>query len=459
MESSVASSPQKGAIPEKTPEQKLEDFQRLFMSTGASLDEAKEVVAALGKELGMKDVDRFKTYFEHYTVREFFDEMNWKKRAALFCSIQRAVNCLQELSDAQKKMEADLAEEERKPLDPKTTESLNETWVGRYGFPLHPTQECTSQTLNTMYRNLKNRRGSAEVVKGLYTLEDSRHMGDSPRKRRQLTHDFDLVDRQKTDDEDNPHFYPNKSPWLYIVALAAMLRTFCKAGSYYVDDPDTGSQVLNIDRALIEEHLALCQAFVLQWVNRPKPPQDGLIVKQLSRIDKHIRARWWREYRDNPSRPFSWAIRRTEQLADNSWSTDISFLMFPPRSTGNGNTDSPLRKKRGRQGRATSSGGGAQAEPKRKGQRKGEGKGSSGRSGAATAGPRLRSEKCPYKGGMAKCCIQQGDKRFCKFYQKEGGCTKDGCDFEHSCWIMTGPNTVCGKNHAGCNHKGKFVKA
>lgn len=91
---------------------------------------------------------------------------------------------------------------------------------------------------------------------------------------------FDLVDKSKPDDEDHPRDFPNKYPWVYLVALENMPRIFAKAGTYCVEDPKQGkSQVFNIERAPKEEHLANSRSFVLEWVNRSRPPAEHVIVQ------------------------------------------------------------------------------------------------------------------------------------------------------------------------------------
>ena len=69
--------------------------------------------------------------------------------------------------------------------------------------------------------------------------------------------DFDLIDNTTPDNDDDPNFLPNKSPWLFFIALEAMLRTFCKAGSHMVKDHATAKPVINVDRIPIEEHLVM----------------------------------------------------------------------------------------------------------------------------------------------------------------------------------------------------------
>ena len=117
------------------------------------------------------------------------------------------------------------------------------------------------------------------------------------KKRRKLDTDFDLTDKSVPDNDDDPYFLPNKSPWFFLIALEAMLRTFTKAGTYTVKDPDTGMPVVNVGRTPIEEHLAMARKFVLEWADRRSPPQEHAVTRQMARIDIHIRKRWWQLHR------------------------------------------------------------------------------------------------------------------------------------------------------------------
>ena len=79
-----------------------------------------------------------------------------------------------------------------------------------------------------------------------------------------MSADFDLVDKLAPDSDSDPNFLPNKSPWLFLIALEVLLRTFCKAGTYMVEDPNTGTPVVNVERTPIEEHLVMGRKFVLE---------------------------------------------------------------------------------------------------------------------------------------------------------------------------------------------------
>ena len=126
----------------------------------------------------------------------------------------------------------------------------------------------------------------------------------------------------------NPHFDPYASPWLFLIALENLLRSFCKAGTYSVRDPDTGTDVVNVERAPIEDHLAMARSFVFEWTTKEHSPPEGAVINHLKRIDIHLRQRWWQNYNENPSWTFTRAIKRAESLADNQWSFDYSSTIY-----------------------------------------------------------------------------------------------------------------------------------
>ena len=82
----------------------------------------------------------------------------------------------------------------------------------------------------------------------------------------------------------------NQNPFLWLLALEIFLRSLCKAGSYLVQDPEhdrspdaiaASPKVLNIERAPIEEHLAQCRSFILDWTTKGKGSSDHLVFTQI----------------------------------------------------------------------------------------------------------------------------------------------------------------------------------
>ena len=235
------------------------------------------------------------------------------------------------MTQAKAKQQEQLRNDNKIPMDPVLNKSLTETWQRLYKVPLAPSQELSSQVLNEMYRGLFNRNGEAKPVEGLYTKENVLSLDRAAReakKRRRLSADFDLVDKLVPDSDTNPHFSPYKSPWLFLIALENLLRTFCKAGTYMVQDPDTRTAVVNVERAPIEDHLVMARKFVFEWTIKEHPPPERAVIRHLARIDIHIRRRWWKNYNENPSWTFTRAIKGAEGLADNQWSFDYSSTIY-----------------------------------------------------------------------------------------------------------------------------------
>ena len=156
-------------------------------------------------------------------------------------------------------------------------------------------------------------------MRGLYTLEERQKLSEPPKKRKEhLSATFDLLDKSIPDDTEDPHYNSSKSPWFFLIALEAMLRTFVKAGSYYVpDDMDKSKNIVNVEKGPIEDHLARVRQFILEWKNHPKGIKDMYIMRQVTRIDLFIREKWWRMYRDaDPEVSFTYCIRAVEATAE-----------------------------------------------------------------------------------------------------------------------------------------------
>ena len=120
------------------------------------------------------------------------------------------------------------AGDEHLPIDPEVNKSLTSVFKQKYGYPLHPTQEYTSQLVSAMYRGLKRRAGGqaqAKPARGLYTLKERQKLAEPQKRKPPLTTNFALLDKSVPDDEEDPHYNSNKSPWLFLVALEAMPRT------------------------------------------------------------------------------------------------------------------------------------------------------------------------------------------------------------------------------------------
>ena len=140
------------------------------------------------------------------------------------------------------------------------------------------------------------------------------------------------------------------------------MRSLCKAGSYLVTVPEDERspediaalpKVLNIERAPIEEHLAQCRAFILEWTNKGKGTSGDIIFAQVSRIDLSIRQKWIDIYRSNVPEGITCnkCIKRTECTSETMWGTDLSRDMHPAftRQAGPGKGDKLNRFAKGQQ--------------------------------------------------------------------------------------------------------------
>ena len=224
----------------------------------------------------------------------------WVKDGPVYVHMSLAFGASVKIHKKKENEEHNLHGDDKAPMDPDDYKSLSDACKKHYGFNLHHTQEYTSLLMNRMFSMLRNRaQGEAKPVKGLHTQEDTIKFGQKKNRPRPLSGtNLDLVDLSKPDDEEKTSYCPSRSSWLFIIAMEAMLRTFAGAGTYLVDDPERGNdKTLDVARELIEEHLAQCRSFVLDWCARPTPPQQGLIVSHVSRIDLSIRKKWWRLYR------------------------------------------------------------------------------------------------------------------------------------------------------------------
>ena len=99
----------------------------------------------------------------------------------------------------QEKCEEQLRGDDKVPMDPILNQSLNEARNKLYHVPLAPSQELTSQILNRMYRELKNRNGEAKPVEGLYTKENVLSRPSGKRKEKEE----EVCDRLRSDRQNN----------------------------------------------------------------------------------------------------------------------------------------------------------------------------------------------------------------------------------------------------------------
>lgn len=160
-------------------------------------------------------------------------------------------------------------------------------------------------------------------------------MREPKRRLRDFNKDFGLIGKSKTADDEEPAFYANRSPWLYLVAFEAMLRTFCKAGTYTVPDVQNGAKPsFMVEREPGEEHLAQRRAFVLDRFNRSRKLSDDVLIRQPARLDMNIRKKWWKLFIENKTegRTFTSCVRDSGAYAEQQWDQDLSIVMYPSPS-------------------------------------------------------------------------------------------------------------------------------
>ena len=432
-----------------------DEFRRVMRSVGMEEGETEEVLEETWK-LGVKTGRQFAGYFgpEGESLHTFWKGVSrWKGRGAIFSNMREAHELLN-------RMKSQRVEEEKvmldptldNPIDPRTNELLTKIWKQRYGFRLHPSQEGTHQILGSMWRMLQRRQIVASPVKGLHTLQSTG--GIEPTKKQWQVGDLRLL-TQDEGKEKEVRYRAGANPFLFLMALESMLRTLAKAGSYPVDDPDDDRteaerkecpQVLNIDRELIEDHLAQCRAFVIEWSTKARPPDPGAVTRQLSRIDQRIRDKWCRLYREKDSKTFSRCIKETEAMAESLLAADLTKEMEKSPGPKGGRDGKGTRQetrvkvtKRKRERSPTP------GPPK--GAREGKGNGQK-----ITFFPGFK-----IKGKPVKAARTMGTRQFCRF-NSEKKCNKGAkCNFDHACSVLVSKDSICGAKHAPCDHSGKTI--
>ena len=437
------------------------EFVAYMRTQNFTLEDATDVaekVAAAGL-LSASDFLGFYSTKGTDMYRFWADQHDWQGKGGILARLRHMFDNLEASAESAKQQDALLMDPEiDNPIDKKTHDSLTRTWLSLYGYRLHPTQEGTHQVLGSMWRSLLSRQITSGPIKALRTLHSTH--GIEPVKKRLKIGQLDVLTNEDRKPSTQSHVL-NQNPFLWLLALENFLRSLCKAGSYLVEDPEdersaeaitARPKVLNVDRAPIEEHLAQCRAFILEWINKSKGNSDHLIFAQISRIDLAIRSKWTDEYRENmpPGVTFTRCMMKHKASAEQLWSTDLSRDMqpFPKHEKGEGKGAKPDRfaKQTAAAARQTKGAG-----KQKKGAAKGTAKGVSKTENSVKLGqPAFVANK--------KVMTAQGDgtKSYCSFFNKNG-CTKAECAFLHKCNVLTSPTTVCGKDHPASKHVGATV--
>ena len=440
------------------------ELQAAFKAQGMSQDELAEVGVELANRTGTTNVNQFVGYFgamDDFIIKFWQGKPSWNNKGSLLAYMRNALVALSKAADKVRSSEDSLLDVTLdNPIDPKTNKSLTMTWVQAYGYGLHPTQEATNQILGSMWRKLQLRQTQADPVKGLHTLESTG--GIEPGKRAWAIGDLRIIDENDAKGKE-VQYHVRANPFLFLCALEVMLRTLTKAGSFWVTDPEDDRPIdevraqpqrIMIDRELIEDHLANCRSFVLEWTTKARPPHNGAITNQLSRIDLRLRERWTKLYRENKpeGRTFSKCIRECIPTADSLWSADLSKEMSSSKGDGKGRERPDPRYRTPERRRDPK----AKKTPDRTRDRSRH-KEKTGKGGSKDKDSKKIKPGTPIKvknGKMAKSANKRDTKSFCRFFQI-GKCDKgDACRFVHTCNVMVGQTKVCEGKHPGMEHTG-----
>ena len=212
-----------------------------------------------------------------------------------------------------------------------------------------------------------------------------------------------------------------------------------------------------IERDPIEQHLAQCRSFTIEWSTKQNPPSTVSITGQMARIDLEIRKRWCTLFRENKpeGRTFNTCVKETKSMADALWTADLSreMAVVNPKGGGKGtlktgrgalaNAQKVARKgTTGKGDRPSKPGNGGKPSPS-----KGSGKGSL-----------VMGSNIKVKNKMGKSARSRGSKSFCIFDNARGNCNKgDQCNMAHQCNLLIADNRVCEGNHSAQKHPGDVL--
>ena len=178
-----------------------DEMKNFMISVGLSPEQGEEIAGKLKSSLTITSIVQFGWWFQEHSFKDWFhSHEEWRKNAPLFVAMTWALKTCDSMSHAKKKCEEQLRDDDKVPMDPILNQSLNEAWNKLYHVPLPPSQELTSQILDRMYRELKNRSGEAKPVEGLYTKENILSIGQEERERPK---EKDLRNKIRPDRQDS----------------------------------------------------------------------------------------------------------------------------------------------------------------------------------------------------------------------------------------------------------------
>ena len=143
-------------------------MKNFMISVGLSPEQGEDIAKQLKDGLGITSIVQYGWWFDDHPLKDWFhSHPEWRSNAPLYIGMAWALKTCSKMSEAKEKSQEQLKDEDKIPMDPILNKSLNEAWNKMYHIPLPPSQEFTSQILNRMYQELKNRNGEAKPVEGL----------------------------------------------------------------------------------------------------------------------------------------------------------------------------------------------------------------------------------------------------------------------------------------------------
>ena len=215
-------------------------------------------------------------------------------------------------------------------------------------------------------------------------------------------------------------------------------------------------QVPNIDRRHIEEHLALCRSFILEWITKGNAPPEATGLTQVSRIDHRIRTKRTDAYRANVPEnvTFTRCIMRADSTSDGLWAADLTRDMQSGKGGPSFTDIKAALAAKGKGGANGAKGGNRGRETKVAKVAKGTAKGAESKDKGNGAGLTM-GQTLTVNNRKLKTIKSKGDKVFCTYYNSAKGCSKgQSCSFKHSCSVLTAKGRVCEADHSAAENTG-----
>ena len=143
------------------------DEVKVFMVTcGATEEMAADIAVKLKEGLTITSIAQYGSWFGTWSLRDWFAaHTEWANDAPRFVVLNWALQTRKRMDTAKAKAAETIDEDEKKPMDPVTNQSLDAQWKQLYTVPLPGSQEFTSQILNNLYRQLKTDRAKLNQLR------------------------------------------------------------------------------------------------------------------------------------------------------------------------------------------------------------------------------------------------------------------------------------------------------